>query len=84
MPKYNVQFIGRQRGATGITYTIRDKYECKDVHELMSLLYEDYDLIRGLMVERNNRDVEIPEKINWVKVRPNSERPRKADRATYA
>lgn len=84
MKKYTFKFTGRQAGAIGILHPVTDSYQCKDIHEAMSYLYEDYDHIRGLNITCNSKQVEQPHTIHWVKVRSNSERPRKADRATYA
>ena len=76
MKKYNFKFTGHQAGAIGITYPISDTYKAKDIHEAMSLLYTDYDTILGLRITENGKQIEQPEKINWVTVRPHSERQR--------
>jgi hypothetical protein len=69
MKKYTVSFNGRQSGAIGVTYQISETYEAANVHEVMSLLYEDYELIRGLVIKQGGKSVEIPQTIQWVKVR---------------
>lgn len=73
--KYTVSFEGRQAGAIGITYKITDAYKAANVHEVMSLLYEDYDLIRGLAIKRGSKIVEIPKNIVWIEVRSRRLRP---------
>lgn len=84
MKKYTFKFTGRQAGAIGILHPVTDSYIAKDIHEAMSLLYADYEHMRGLTITQNGKRIDEPKVINWHKVRPNSERPRKADRATYA
>ena len=79
MKKYQFRFVGRQAGAIGITYPISDSYKAKDIHEAMSLLYEDYELLQKLSIKENGKDIEEPEKINFATVRSNRERKRKAD-----
>jgi len=81
MKKFKFSFTGRQAGAIGIFYKIVDTYEAKDIHEALSLLYEDYDHISGLIC--NDRKTEIPNKINWVKVRSSRERKRGIDNGSY-
>jgi len=86
MKKFTFSFIGRQAGAIGITYKISDTYEAKDIHEAMSLLYEDYDMIGhkgGLKCTRHGKEIETPKNINWVKVRSNSERSRNPKTGSY-
>lgn len=83
MKKFTFSFIGRQAGAIGITYQIRDTYEAKDIHEAMSLLYEDYDCVRALKCSTNSKEVEMPKNINWLKVRSNSTRQRNPKNGSY-
>lgn len=83
MKKFTFSFTGRQSGAIGIFYKISDTYTAKDIHEALSLLYEDYEHINGLTIKSGNKTIEAPKTINWVKVRSHVERERKADRATY-
>lgn len=78
MNKYRVTFFGRQTGAIGIFYDIADTYRAKDIHECLSLLHEDYEHIRSLVIKKSGQIVEIPDKIEWVSVRSNRERERKA------
>jgi len=83
MKKYNFKFIGRQSGAIGITYKISDTYKTKDIHEALSLLYTDYDLIKGLQITENGKQIEQPKNIKWVNVRPYSERERNPKTGSY-
>lgn len=84
MKNFSFYFKGRQSGAIGITYQIKDTYKAKDIHEALSYLYEDYELISGLAIRSNNKIVERPSVIEWVKVRSNRERPRNPkDSASY-
>jgi len=81
MKKFKFSFTGRQSGAIGITYKITDTYSAKDIHEALSMLYTDYDLIQGLNC--NDRKTEIPNKINWVKVRSYTQRERNPKTGSY-
>lgn len=83
MKTYKFSFVGRQSGAIGIFHKINDTYKANDIHEAMSLLYTDYEHIQGLSIKENNKDIEEPKKINWIKVRSHHDRPRSKDRATY-
>jgi hypothetical protein len=89
MKKYKVSFHGRQAGAIGIFYNIRDTYKAKDVHELMSLLYEDYEHFGGKVeiyeIDEygNKTKVSVPDKIEWVKVRSHNERERSPKTGSY-
>jgi hypothetical protein len=74
MKKYQFSFKGRQSGAIGIFYKISDTYEANNIHEALSLLYEDYEHIQGLTIKEGSKYVEVPEKINWVSVRSYRER----------
>lgn len=78
MKKYNFKFTGRQSGAIGIFYPISETYAAANIHEAMSLLYEDYDHLHQLVIKEGSKQIEPPEKIKWVKVRSNRERPRDA------
>lgn len=83
MTKYTFSFIGRQTGAIGITYPITETYDAKDIHEALSLLYEDYDQIRIVKSKRNSHDINVPEKINFVSVRSNTTRKRNEKTGSY-
>lgn len=84
MNTYKVSFHGRQAGAIGITYQIADEYEANDIHELISLIWNDYDLIRGIKITtKSGKVIEQPEKIKWITVRSHWQRKRQSDRATY-
>lgn len=76
---FKFSFYGRQAGAIGITYKITDSYKAADIHEALSYLYEDYDLIMGLSCMGHK----IPKDINFKPVRSHRERPRQQDGATY-
>ncbi len=81
MKKFKFSFNGRQAGAIGIFYKITDTYKAKDIHEALSLLYEDYEHISGL--ECDYGKTEIPKTIDWVKVRSHRERERDANGGSY-
>ena len=83
MKTFKFSFEGRQSGAIGIFYQITDSYKANDLQEALSLLYEDYEHIGRLKITCNGKSIETPEKINFVKVRSNRERPRQQDKATY-
>lgn len=83
MNKYKFSFTGRQAGAIGINYQIRDTYKAKDIHEALSLLWTDYDMVRGLTIHENGKLIKQPEKINWVKVRPYTQRERSPKTGSY-
>jgi len=83
MKKYNFKFGGRQSGAIGITYKISDTYNAKDIHEALSLLYADYELIKGLQITENGKQIDEPEIIKWVDVRPYSQRERNPKTGSY-
>jgi hypothetical protein len=42
---YSFSFYGRQTGAIGIFYNIKDSYEAHSFEEACSMLYVDYDHI---------------------------------------
>lgn len=83
MKKYRFTFKGRQSGAIGIFYKISDTYKCSNIHEALSYLWEDYEHISGLTIYQNSTKIDQPEVINWIKVRPHSERQRASDNGTY-
>jgi len=83
MKKYKLSFTGRQAGAIGIFYPIRETYKAKSIHEAISLLYEDYEHIQNLKVKEGSQQIEVPEKIEWVKVRSHTERERSAKTGIY-
>lgn len=83
MKKYKFSFIGRQSGAIGINYAINDTYNAKDIHEALSLLWTDYDMVRGLSITENGKPVGQPTEIKWVTVRPYTERERSPKTGTY-
>lgn len=58
MKKYTFSFNGRQSGAIGITYQIRDTYKANSIGEAMYLLYTDYDLISGLQAKEGSHSIE--------------------------
>lgn len=74
MNKYKFSFIGRQSGAIGIFYPIRETYKAANIDEAMSLLYEDYEHFKELKINKNGVQIDEPEKINFVKVRSHRER----------
>lgn len=78
MTKYSVSFKGRQSGASGIIYNIRDTYICEGLNELKSLLYEDYDTLIDLKILVGSKVVDIREfeRASFVPVRKNRERER--------
>lgn len=81
MKKYSFTFFGRQSGAIGIFYKIKDTYNVQSLSEAKSLLYEDYEHIQ--MVERKCNNTHITkdefDAAPWTNVRSNLERPRKKD-----
>ena len=79
MKKYTFSFNGRQTGAIGITYQITESYEANDIHESLSLLWTDYEMIRHLKVKQNGKSIKQPDVIKWANVRSLSQRttPRK-------
>lgn len=80
MKKFTFSFTGRQSGAIGIFYKIRDTYEAKDIHEALSCLYEDYEHISGLQEVSGK---ELPDKINFTKVRSYTTRYRDPKSGAY-
>ncbi len=50
MAKYNISFNGRQTGAIGVFYKITEVYNCKNMDELKSCLYRDYEHISQLYI----------------------------------
>lgn len=83
MKKYRFTFTGRQSGAIGIFYKISDTYKCNNVHEALSYLWTDYEHIKGLTIYENGKKIEEPDKIEWVKVRPYTERERSPKTGSY-
>lgn len=81
--KYRFNFIGSQSGAIGITYEIWDTYKCDNIHEALSYLYEDYQHFGSMKAYENGKLIELPEKINWVKVRSYRERERSPKTGSY-
>ncbi len=80
MKKFTFSFNGRQSGAIGITYSIRETYKAEDIHEALSFLYEDYSLILGL---KESTGKEIPREINFKKVRSYTTRERDPKTGSY-
>lgn len=80
MKKFTFSFIGRQSGAIGIVYEIRDSYKAEDIHEALSFLYEDYEHIQGL---KETSGEEIPKKINLKEVRSYTTRYRTPKTGSY-
>ena len=78
MAKYNISFTGRQTGAIGIVYPIKDTYMCENLNELKSLIYEDYEHISNLVIKQGSNSIQKTEfdKAEFVKVRSNKERER--------
>lgn len=64
MKIFKFSFTGRQARAIGIFYPITATYKANDIHHAISLVYKDYEHIKGLKCEGH----EIPEKINFIKV----------------
>lgn len=83
MKKYTFKFTGRQAGAIGIFYKISDTYKCTNVHEALSYLYTDYEHIQNLTIYENSKVIDHPEVIEWVNVRPHTERERAANGGSY-
>jgi hypothetical protein len=83
MKKFRFSFIGRQAGAIGIFHKIVDSYKCKDIHEAMSYLYEDYEHIFQLKCVCDSKEIELPKNINFVKVRSNKLRQRNPTKGSY-
>ena len=83
MKNFKFSFHGRQAGAIGIFYQISDTYKAQDIHEAMSLLYEDYEHIYDLKCKVNATEIDIPKNINWVKVRSNNTRGRNPKNGSY-
>ena len=78
MIKYNISFNGRQSGAVGIFYDIKDTYKCEDLDTLKSLVYEDYEHIKLLVIKVDSKTIptELFDKAKFIPVRPNKERER--------
>lgn len=81
--KYSFSFEGRQMGAIGITYKINESYLAADIHEAMSLLYADYNLIHSLIVKSGAKEIEVPKEINWKTVRSYTTRKRDLKTGIY-
>lgn len=83
--KFTFKFNGRQAGAIGIFYDIKDTYTAENISEAKSLLYEDYEHIRLISIHSGSKQIDKADfdKAPFITVRPNSERQRAADRATY-
>ncbi len=60
MRTYTFSFIGRQTGAIGIKYKIRQDYKCASIEEACTKLFIDYELLRDLKL--NNKPFEINSK----------------------
>jgi len=48
MKTYLFSFHGRQSGAIGIYYDIKQDYKCESLEEAVSKLWYDYDVHHGL------------------------------------
>lgn len=59
MATFNIKFHGRQTGAIGITYDISESYECSNLSELKSMLYRDYEHIRGLKIKEGSKEINM-------------------------
>ncbi len=64
MKTFKFSFTGRQARAIGIFYAIKATYRANDIHHAVSLLYKDYEHIKGLKCE----GCEIPKTINFIAV----------------
>lgn len=49
MKKFKVEFVGRTKGAIGITYKITDEFECA-TEQVGTMLYSKYEHISQLRV----------------------------------
>ena len=58
MKKFTFTFTGRQAGAIGIFYKIKDTYKAQNINEALKLLYANYEHITDLKC--NNGKTEIP------------------------
>jgi len=78
MIKYSISFHGRQSGAIGIFYDIKDTYKCEDLDTLKSLIYEDYEHIKSLVIKVDSKIIPntLFDKANFIPVRSNRERER--------
>lgn len=47
---YNIDFVGRKAGATGVVYKINDKIEAKNESEFIEKLYKKYDHVSKLKI----------------------------------
>lgn len=81
--KYSFSFIGRQARAIGIQYRIRDTYKCDSLSEAKSLLYEDYELIKGVSINDGEITKEEFDKADFIPVRSNTERQRNPTNGSY-
>lgn len=83
---YRFSFNGRQAGAIGIFYKIAETYTCQTLSEAKSLLYEDYEVnsIGSMKCGSKEIDRDKFDKAPFISVSSHRERPRGADRATYA
>ncbi len=81
MKTYTFKFNGRQAGAIGIFYDIRDSYKCSSLSEAKSLLYEDYEHIRLIYIKENTKDIskEDFDKALFITVRSNTQRDKRKD-----
>lgn len=87
MKTYKFSFHGRQAGAIGITYDIKETYKAQNLSEARSLLYEDYELIRPttIKIKENTKEIYL-EKFNncrWIEVRSNRTRKREEKTGSY-
>ena len=66
MKKFAFSFVGRQTGAIGITYQIKDTYRAHSLGAAMYMLYTDYDLIHRLEYRQGAKKIDT-EGIELVK-----------------
>lgn len=59
MKKYTISFTGRQTGAIGITYKIRDEYRANNLGEALYKLYTDYEHISISNVLEGSKSIEF-------------------------